>query len=286
MVVSSSRLPYPHTTIADFAPNSPSTFARNSVKSGVNTPINCRCAPAGLVSGPRMLKIVRIGIWRRGPIACFMAGCSLGANRNPIPMSSTHRPTCSGVRSRSTPNAASTSALPHLLVLARLPCLAIRTPAPAATKATVVLMLNVPDLSPPVPQVSSRSPSVRVGTLTALARMARALPRISASVSPFMRSPIRYAPICASVASPRIIWFMTASASSAWRCPNRLMMSTARWMSMFPPVGVGLALPRELLAAPLLTNDSLGSSAKCAGRISSGCSPGGTAPRQSDNRGV
>ncbi len=37
----------------------------------------------------------------------------------------------------------------------RLPCLATRTPAPAATNAVAVEMLKVPLVSPPVPQVST-----------------------------------------------------------------------------------------------------------------------------------
>ena len=66
----------------------------------------------GLVSGPSRLKIVRTPISRRGPMACFMAAWNLGANRNPTPISFTHRATCSGVRSSDTPAASSTSALP------------------------------------------------------------------------------------------------------------------------------------------------------------------------------
>ena len=53
-----------------------------------------------------------------------------------------------------TPAAASTSALPHCEETERLPCLATRTPAPAATNAAAVEMLNERDLSPPVPQES------------------------------------------------------------------------------------------------------------------------------------
>ena len=53
-----------------------------------------------------------------------------------------------------TPRAASASADPVRLVTARLPCLATGTPAAATTSAAAVLMLNVPEPSPPVPQVS------------------------------------------------------------------------------------------------------------------------------------
>ena len=57
-----------------------------------------------------------------------------------------------------TPSASSTSADPHRDDTARLPCLAIGTPAAAATSAAEVEMLNVSAPSPPVPQVST-SPS-------------------------------------------------------------------------------------------------------------------------------
>ncbi len=56
-----------------------------------------------------------------------------------------------------TPSSASTSADPLRLVMLRLPCLATGTPAAAATIAAVVLTLNIFELPPPVPQVSSNS---------------------------------------------------------------------------------------------------------------------------------
>ena len=55
-----------------------------------------------------------------------------------------------------TPSASSTSALPHREVKDRFPCFAIRTPAPAATSAAAVEMLNVVTAPPPVPHVSTR----------------------------------------------------------------------------------------------------------------------------------
>ena len=57
-----------------------------------------------------------------------------------------------------TPRAASTSAEPLRLVMPRLPCLATGTPAAAATRAAAVEMLKVCEPSPPVPQVSIKSP--------------------------------------------------------------------------------------------------------------------------------
>ena len=64
--------------------------------------------------------------------------------------------TSSGSSSMRAPSASITSADPHWLVAERLPCLATRQPAPAATKAAVVDTLNV-GRPPPVPAVSTRS---------------------------------------------------------------------------------------------------------------------------------
>ena len=49
--------------------------------------------PAGFVSGPRTLKMVRMPISRRGPMAYFMAWCIMGAKRNPMPTSFRHSST-------------------------------------------------------------------------------------------------------------------------------------------------------------------------------------------------
>ena len=89
-----------------------------------------------------------------GP-ACFIAGWKAGANMKPMPTSLMERATSSGVCSTLTPSASSTSAEPHLLLTERFPCLAIATPAPAATNAAAVEILKVFTLSPPVPQVST-----------------------------------------------------------------------------------------------------------------------------------
>src|SRR3546814_5766643 len=73
----------------------------------------------------------------------------------PMPVCSMQRATCSGVRSITAPNASSTSALPDLLDTLRLPCLAIRHPAAAATNIDAVEILNVCAPSPPVPTMRS-----------------------------------------------------------------------------------------------------------------------------------
>ena len=54
-----------------------------------------------------------------------------------------------------TPRHSNTSAAPLLLEIALLPCFAIGTPAPAATKADVVEILKVFVPSPPVPTKST-----------------------------------------------------------------------------------------------------------------------------------
>ena len=67
----------------------------------------------------------------------------MGANMKPIPICCTQALTCCGCKSSFTPSASSTSALPHLLDTERLPCLAIFTPALAATSAAGVDTLKV-----------------------------------------------------------------------------------------------------------------------------------------------
>ena len=79
-----------------------------------------------------------------------------------------HLATASGDSAILTPSASRTSAEPVEPDIARLPCLAILTPAPAATNAAVVDMLKLPEASPPVPQVSTSQPS----TLTRVASLA------------------------------------------------------------------------------------------------------------------
>ena len=81
----------------------------------------------------------------------------------------------------------------------RLPCLATFSPAPATTKAAVVDMLKLPELSPPVPQVSTTLSDT--WTRRDFSRMTRAIPAISWTVSPFMRRAVTSAPNCAGVAS-------------------------------------------------------------------------------------
>ena len=64
----------PQTTMARSVPSSRSTRAWIPTKSGWNTPISTDGALAGLVSGPRMLKMVRTPISRRTGATTFIDG--------------------------------------------------------------------------------------------------------------------------------------------------------------------------------------------------------------------
>ena len=77
-----------------------------------------------------------------------------------MPMVSSCREDVSGGTPTATPNCSSTSADPVRLVTARLPCFATGSPAAAATIAAAVEMLNEPQPSPPVPQVSATTTCV------------------------------------------------------------------------------------------------------------------------------
>ena len=205
------------------------TSAMRSPNSGKATPMSWLLAPAGLVSGPRMLNTVRMPISRRTGAAWRIDGWKTGANMKPMPPSLMQRSTPSGGRSMRTPRASSTSAAPHLLEAARLPCLATFSPAPAATKAAAVEMLNVSCPSPPVPTESTRSPSTL--TFSENSRMTVAMPAISGVVSPFSRRAVRNAANCAAVASPRIICRITSAAASMLRERPETTSSIASRMS-------------------------------------------------------
>src|SRR5712691_6584150 len=162
-----------------------------------------------------------------------------------MPTSSTQRPTWAADSSRFTPSASTTSAEPQSDAavrpdIERLPCLATLRPAPATTNAVAVEMLNVPEASPPVPQVStsiSRSvpvrpatSSARVRTRATLLRMTWAKPISSSTVSPFMRSAVRNAAICTLVATPDMIASMAADASMRVRSRRSTSVRTASVM--------------------------------------------------------
>lgn len=145
-----------------------------------------------------------------------------------MPSASIERAASMGARSMPTPSDSRTSAEPVRLETARLPCLATATSQLATTIATVVEMLNVPALSPPVPQVSSSGLRlVCIGGTRP--RIASAKPAISSVVSPFMRSAIARPAICDGVASPASTCSMVARDSSR----DRSSLTTARAMAVW-----------------------------------------------------
>ena len=121
----------------------------------------------------------------------------------PTPASLISRVMSPGGTSSLTPSAASTSEAPEIEDTERLPCLAILTPAPAATSDAQVETLNVPWPSPPVPTMSTAPAGA--STRVIFSRISLAAPVISSTVSPRTRSAIRNAPICAGVATPDIM---------------------------------------------------------------------------------
>src|SRR5580765_3586786 len=204
---------------------------------------------AGLVRGPKILKIVRMPMSRRGCTAYFIASWSSGAKRKPIPILAMHCSTRSFGASTLTPKAPKTSALPDWLDTERLPCLATLTPAPANTNAVVVEILNVPFWSPPVPQVSS---TVLAPTFTrcAFSRITRAAPVISPTLSPFMRRAVRKAATCSGEASPVMIWFITSIVSASERSIRFTNFSIAS--RMFMPMTADLLGCRKRLRITFL----------------------------------
>src|SRR5450759_2304516 len=210
---SSSMPSPPWNTIARSTPSRMRTSAILPATVPSATPRAWYRAPAGLQRGPRTLNTVRSPSSRRGTAAKRKDGWKIGANRNPMPAVSMQRATPSGARSIFTPSCSSTSADPHMDDAARLPCLATRAPQAAATIADRVEMLKVERPSPPVPQVSRRSPSTVIGV--AIARAVRANPVISSTVSPFMRRAMTNPAIWVGVASPRMIPSKAADASAS-----------------------------------------------------------------------
>src|SRR3954470_24527902 len=214
------------TTSALAAPRRASAPAIVGRKAGSDTPMTCRAAPAGLVSGLRKLKIVRTASSLRTGTTNRVAPWCAGANMKPKPASSMQRATADGERSIRTPSASSRSAEPDSPVAERLPCLATAQPAPAAISAAVVETLKV-GRPPPVPAVSMRS-SRPVATGVASSRMVVASPTSSSTVSPFVRSAISTAAVWASEALPPMISASTAAlccAVRSWRAASRSIAS-------------------------------------------------------------
>ena len=65
--------------------------------------------------------------------------------------------------------------------------------------------------------------------------MASAQPAISSARSPLSRSATRKPPICAGVASPLMIWFITSRASPRLRSRPSSSCASASWIVTVPP---------------------------------------------------
>ena len=171
-------------------------------------------APAGLVSGPRILKMVLMPNSLRTGATFFMAGWWLGANINPMPTSCTHCAIFSGDKLMLTPKLSSTSALPDLLLTLRPPCLAVLAPAAAATNMAQVEMLKVCEPSPPVPTMSTKWRASGTTTLVENSRMTCAAAVISPMVSFLTRKPVIKAAVMTGESSPFMIMRMIFNISS------------------------------------------------------------------------
>ena len=186
-----------------------------------------RRTPAGLASGPTRFMRVGTPSSRRTGETCRIAGCIAGANMNTIPASARTRAMTGTGASSGMPSASSRSALPQREVYERLPCLATRTPAPAATNAATVEMLNVVTTPPPVPHVSTSSSGRSAGSGTITRRSARTAPVSSDDVSPRARMPMSNAPIWADVASPDITASNASPATPSARDSPSAMVRSA-----------------------------------------------------------
>ena len=91
-------------------------------------PMAWACGRAGLVSGPRMLKVVAMPSSRRGTAAWRIAGWKAAEKQNVMPASSATSATRAGGRSSRMPSASRTSAEPDCDDAERLPCLTTRAP--------------------------------------------------------------------------------------------------------------------------------------------------------------
>src|SRR5574341_228108 len=228
-------------------------------RSGWNTPISWLGAPAGLVSGPRMLKMVRTPSSLRTGAACFIAGWWLGANMKPISVSARHCATCSALSMMLAPSASSTSALPEADEAARPPCLATRAPAAAAATIAAVEMLKVCEASPPVPHRSTRC--VRSATCTGVAnsRITWAAAVISPMVSFLTRRPTASAAIITGDISPPMMRRISVSISS-WKISRCSIVRCSASVLLMVMCSPSLRLVEEVLQhrVTMLGQDGLG----------------------------
>src|SRR5476649_2380369 len=235
----SSILSRPYTTMACCAPRRCNTRTWMPTKSAWNTPIKIFGAPAGLVSGPRILKIERTPNSRRTGATCFIAAWWLGANMKPMPVCAIDCAICSGFKLMLAPSDSMTSALPDEEDTLRPPCLATRAPAAAATNIEAVEILNVCAPSPPVPTMSSSLRVSAIGTLVENSRITCAAAAISPMVSFLTRRPMVSAATITGDISPDMIWRNRCSISS-WKISRcSIQRSRASWWV------IGMAVPSQ-----------------------------------------
>ena len=98
------------------------------------------------------------------------------------------------------PNSSKTWEDPDFDDRALFPCFATIAPAPAATNVTAVEILNVPELSPPVPHVSIASTGT--STLKDFSLRTSTPQIISSMVIPLLFNPIKKFSISISLAFP------------------------------------------------------------------------------------
>ena len=185
--------------------------------------------------GRSMSKAVSQGSWRRmGARNRFMMWLFCVNRKQKLVFSRTSLMRSGGMASFM-PRASRTSAVPQLLVAARLPCFATLMPAAAQTKAAAVETLNVLDLSPPVPTISRMSSSSK--NLSQWLRMPLAAPANSSMVAPFSARATRNAPIWMSVERPDMISSTAASAASKVRSCLFMRVMMESWIIVkVPPV--------------------------------------------------
>jgi len=119
-------------------------------------------------------KIVLIPRACSGKNTFSISGWKLGAYRKLQPTRSISASPCGGASSTAIPSASSASALPEDDEMERLPCLATFAPAAAHTRELAELTLKVVS-PPPVPHMSTRSPSTFGSICTQFARIARVM---------------------------------------------------------------------------------------------------------------
>ena len=158
----------------------------------------------------------------------------MGARQKQSPSWFRQLVTVAGAASMHTPSCSRTSADPVRLDTARLPCLAIGRPAAATTIAAAVEMLNEPEPSPPVPQVSAMT-ACWLETLSIFPRSDVATPAISSADSPASARATSQRPNAARSTVPSNTWSTSSRVSlrPAWM-PRRILsrkasLSTVPW---------------------------------------------------------